>query len=266
MTSRAWLVPSAGLAALLAFAFLGPLVFAVDPTAIDLAHTFAGHSLAHPLGTDENGRDVLARLMVGGRSTLAVGVSASVVALLAGTAIGSLTATGHRWLDTATSRLLDAAMAIPSFFLLLVIVTLFGASISTLVIAIGATTWVGIARLVRAETLSLREREFVVAARALGAPAGDIIRRHVLAHLRPTLVAAMGVGLSQAVLTESVLSFLGLGIQPPRPSWGNMLTGARATLLGAPWLAVYPGIAIVVAVLCCNALIERFRDSPLGNR
>lgn len=260
------LTAAVGLGVVAAFAFLGPLLYRVDPTVTDLAQTLAPSSPGHPLGTDESGRDVLARLMVGGRVTLLVGVATSLVALVAGTLVGGLAVANRRWVDALAGRLLDAAMAIPSFFVLLVIVTLFGGSIGTLIAAIGATAWVGIARLVRAEALSLREREFVAVARALGAPASAVFRRHVLPHLRPTLAAAAGIGLSQAVLTESALSFLGLGIQPPEPSWGNMLTGAQPALLAAPWLALYPGACIVVAVLSCNAIIEQFRVAQPDRR
>ncbi len=255
-----------GLIVIAAFTFLGPMVHPTDPNEIDLANILASNSPRHPLGTDETGRDVLARLMVGGRVTLLVGMATALVALVAGVAIGGLAATGRRWLDAAAGRLLDAAMAVPSFFVLLVIVTLFGGSIVTLILAIGATAWVGIARLVRAEALSLREREFVAAARALGAPPRRVLLRHIVPHLRPTLAAAAGVGVSQAVLTESALSFLGLGIQPPQASWGNMLTGAQPALLAAPWLALYPGICIVLAVLACNALIEQLRSTPSDAR
>lgn len=238
------------------FAFAGPIWYRVDPASVDLAQTTAARSPAHPLGTDESGRDVLARLMNGGRVSLVVGVLAGVVALVVGTIVGALATTRHRWLSAATSRLLDAAMAVPSFFILLVTVTLFGGSATTLVLAIGSTAWMGIARLVRAESLSLRERDYVTVARALGQSPGPLFARHLLPHLVPTLVAAASVGVAQAVLTESALSFLGLGIEPPMASWGNMLTGAQQNLSEAPWLAIYPGILIVLTVLAANAIGE----------
>ncbi len=245
------------LALLVLFAFAGPLVYRTDPTAIDLGLTVSGISGAHPLGTDESGRDVLARLMSGGRVSLVVGLLAGVVALVVGTAVGALATARNPWVGAATSRLLDAAMAVPSFFILLVIVTLFGGSTTTLVAAIGLTAWMGIARLVRAESLSLRERDFVLAARALGQPPPARFARHVLPHLVPTLIAAASVGIAQAVLTESALSFLGLGIEPPMASWGNMLTGAQQNLAQAPWLALYPGLLIVLTVLAANTVGEQ---------
>lgn len=248
-----------GIGVLAAFAFVGPLLYRVDPTLIDLAHTAAAMSAAHPLGTDESGRDVLARLMSGGRVSLVVGLAAGLVALIVGTLVGALAASRPRWLATITSRLLDAAMAVPAFFVLLVIVTLFGAGTATLIAAIGATAWMGIGRLVRAETLSLREREYVTVAAALGESRPRLFLRHVLPHLVPVLTAAASVGVAQAVLTESALSFLGLGVGPPDASWGNMLTGAQQNLGAAPWLAIYPGALIVALVLSCNSLSEAFR-------
>ncbi len=250
--NRAWLP----LVLLALFAFGGPLAYRIDPTAIDLSQTVAGMSAAHPLGTDESGRDVLARLMSGGRVSLIVGLLAGVVALVVGTVVGGLATARNRWLSTATSRLVDAAMAVPSFFVLLVVVTLFGGSTTTLIAAIGLTAWMGIARLVRAESLSLRERDFVLAARALGQAPAARFARHVFPHLVPTLIAAASVGVAQAVLTESALSFLGLGIEPPMASWGNMLTGAQQNLAQAPWLAFYPGLLIVLTVLAANSLGE----------
>ena len=249
----------AGIGVLALFAFAGPLVYHADPTLIDLGHTAAAMSAAHPLGTDESGRDVLARLMSGGRVSLVVGLSAGLVALIVGTLVGAIAASRPRWLAAATSRLLDAAIAVPAFFVLLVIVTLFGAGTATLIIAIGSTAWMGIGRLVRAETLTLREREYVAVSVALGESRARLFLRHVLPHLVPTLTAAASVGVAQAVLTESALSFLGLGVGPPQASWGNMLTGAQQNLGAAPWLAIYPGALIVATALACNTLSEAFR-------
>lgn len=250
---------AAGLALLATFAFLGPLVYRADPSTVDLGHTTAAMSAAHPLGTDESGRDVLARLMAGGRVSLVVGIAAGLVALGFGTLAGALAASRRRPVAAAASRFLDAAMAVPAFFVLLVVVTLFGGGTTTLVVAIGATAWMGIARLVRAETLSLRERDYVAVAEALGASRPRLFIRHILPHLTATLAAAASVGVAQAVLTESALSYLGLGIEPPGASWGNMLTGAQQNLGAAPWLAVYPGALIVATVLAMNTLSEAFR-------
>jgi len=254
-------LPAGAIALLLlaTFAVAGPLLYPVSPTELDLANPTAGPSLAHPLGTDETGRDVLARLMDGGRVSLAVGTLAGLVALAVGLAVGGLASARSVWIGTMSSRVIDAAMAIPAFFVLLVILTLFGSGATTLIVAVGATAWMGIARLVRAEALSLREREFVAAARALGAGTLRRFGRHLVPNLAPTLTVAATLGVAQAVLTESALSFLGLGVQPPQASWGNMLTGAQVTLTQAPWLAIYPGVAIVATVLACNSIGESVR-------
>lgn len=255
---------SIGLGALALFAFVGPLLYRVDPAAIDLARTAAPLSAAHPLGTDESGRDVLARLMAGSRISLVVALAAGLVALSVGTVVGALATSRRPWVASVTGRLLDAALAIPAFFLLLVVMTLFGGSTGTLVLAVGLTAWAGIARLVRAEALSLREREYVTVAESLGLSRLGQFRRHVLPHLTPTLTAAATIAIAQAVLTESALSFLGLGVEPPQASWGTMLTGAQQNLAAAPWLAFYPGLLIVATVLACNAIAEAVRDPGQG--
>jgi peptide/nickel transport system permease protein len=240
---------------------VGPLVYPIDPAAINLLDAVSPPSLAHPLGTDESGRDVLARLIEGGRITLTVGLAAGLVALAAGTAVGALAASRRVWIGTFAGGLLDASQAVPTFFLLLAIMTLFEGSTVTVVLAIGLTAWMGIARVVRAETMSLRERDFVAASESLGQTRWGAFRLHVLPHLSPTLTAAAGVGVAHAILTESALSFLGLGIEPPRATWGNLLTGAQQHLAGAPFLAVYPGVLIVLTVLGCNALAEALTRS-----
>ncbi len=250
------------------FAILGPVGYRVDPDALDLARIAAPASPGHPLGTDESGRDVLARLMYGGRVSLGVGLAAGVMALVVGVAIGALAAARSRWIEPLASRLIDAALAIPVFFLLLAIVALFGSRPATLVLAIGATAWMGIARLVRAEAASLASRDWVVAARALGAGRRATFRRHLLPHLAPTLSVGAAIGVAQALLTESALSFLGLGIQPPRASWGTMLAAAQLNLATAPRLAIYPGLLIVATALACNRIAERWRTPgttrPMG--
>lgn len=242
-----------------AFAFGGPLLYRVDPDALDLARIAEPSSRAHPLGTDESGRDVLARLMHGGRQSLTIGLAAGVVALVVGTLVGGLAAARSPWLEALAGRMVDAALAVPAFFVLLAVVALFGSSPWVLVVGIGGTAWMGIARLVRAEASSLAEREWVTAARALGATRRTTFRRHLLPHLAPTLSVAAAVGVAQAMLVESALSFLGLGIQPPGASWGNMLTAAQLNLSTAPRLAIYPGILIVATVLAVNGLGEAVR-------
>ena len=257
---------SALLVLLLLFVWLGPIVRGVDPDAMNLALTVAGSSVVHPLGTDESGRDVLARLMVGGRVSLAVGLVATAIALGVGTLAGALAGWNGGRVEQVIMRLTDAAMAVPAFFVALAVLTIFGSRLPLLVAVIAATSWMGIARLVRAEIASLKEREFVMAAQALGRPGIGIFGRHLLPHLVPTLSVAASVGVAWAILSESALSFLGLGVQPPGASWGNMLTGAQNYLYTAPRLAVWPGVMILLTTLGCNGLGEALRRRMTDDR
>jgi peptide/nickel transport system permease protein len=247
------------LAALLCFAWVGPLLHRTDPDALDLGATLAPASAGHPLGTDESGRDVLARLMAGGQVSLAVGALASGVALLLGSLIGSLAGWRGGWVEAVLMRLTDAAMAVPVLFVALAVLSIYGSRAALLIGVIGATSWPGIARLVRAEVAALRQRDFVQAARALGSRGDRIVIRHLLPQLLPTLTLAASLGVAYAILTESALSFLGLGVQPPQASWGNMLTGAQASLYTAPRLAIWPGVMILLTTLACNGLGESLR-------
>jgi len=253
------LAPLGLLLALLGFAWVGPLLHRSDPEALDLQATLAPASAAHPLGTDESGRDVLARLMAGGQVSLAVGALASGVALVLGTLIGALAGWRGGWIEATLMRLTDAAMAVPVLFVSLAVLSLYGSRVGLLIGVIGATSWPGIARLVRAEVLALRHADFVNAARALGGRGDRVVLRHLLPQLLPTLTVAASLGVAYAILTESALSFLGLGVQPPRASWGNMLTGAQASLYTAPRLAIWPGVMVLLTALACNGLGESLR-------
>jgi len=260
-------LPALLLGLLLVFAWVGPLVRSTDPDALDLAHTAATSSADHPLGTDESGRDLLARLMSGGRVSLAVGAVATGVALVIGMLVGGLAGWRGGRTDDFLMRLTEAAMAVPVLFVALAVLAVFGSRLSLLVGVIGASSWMGIARLVRAEVTGLREREFVQAARGLGLRGLPLFLRHLLPQLVPTLAVAASLGVAYAILTESALSFLGLGIQPPRASWGNMLTGAQHSLYAAPRLALWPGVMILLTTLACNGLGERLRRraQPVAN-
>lgn len=246
---------------IVAFAFLGPLVYRVDPNTIDFARQFARPSSAHPLGTDENGRDVLIRLMLGGRVSLTVGFFAVLVAVALGTFFGGLAGYYRGLIDALIMRVTDGMLAIPAFFVAVMALTFFGTGIAPLVLVIGFTSWMGLARLVRGEILKYREEVSVEAARALGARDGRILARHVLPQVVPTVIVNASVGVSFAILTESALSFLGLGIQPPAASWGNMLSGAQNYIYSSPWLAVYPGALILLTVLAFNLLGDGLRDA-----
>jgi len=258
-------LPALLLAGLLLFAWAGPLLRTTDPDALDLASTLAPASAAHPLGTDESGRDILARLMAGGRVSLAVGALASGVALLLGTLIGALAAWRGGRLDALLMRLTDAAMAVPVLFVALAVLSLYGSRVALLIGVIGATSWPGVARLVRAELAALRQADFVHAARGLGGRGERIVLRHLLPQLAPTLTVAASLGVAYAMLTESALSFLGLGVQPPRASWGNMLNGAQASLYTAPRLAIWPGVMILLTTLACNGLGEALRRRSIDH-
>ncbi len=252
-------LPALLLGVLVLFAWAGPVIRRTNPDALDLAHTAAAGTRDHPLGTDESGRDLLARLMAGGQVSLSVGAVATGVALVIGLLVGGLAGWQGGRIDGVLMRLTDAAMAIPVLFVALAVLALFGSRLTLLIGVIGATSWMGMARLVRAEVAALREREFVQAARGLGLRGFRLFLRHLLPQLVPTLAVAASLGVAYAILTESALSFLGLGVQPPRASWGNMLTGAQHSLYAAPRLALWPGVMILLTTLACNGLGERLR-------
>ncbi|RMG61308.1 MAG: ABC transporter permease [Deltaproteobacteria bacterium] len=254
----------AGLAIILFFFVLSlfPQYFApYDPNQVDVTSILAPPSRAHPMGTDELGRDVLSRMIYGARISLKVGFVAVGIAVLIGTAVGLPAGYYGGWVDSLLMRFVDVMLCFPTFFLILAVIAFLEPSIMNIMIVIGVTGWMGVARLVRAETLSLRERDFVHAARALGQSDFVIMVRHVLPNaLSPVLVAAT-LGVAGAILVESSLSFLGIGVQPPTPSWGNILTAGKDNIEFAWWLSFYPGIAILLTVLGYNLLGEGIRDS-----
>jgi peptide/nickel transport system permease protein len=237
-----------------------PLLSPHDPSAIDIKSILTGPSFSHPFGTDDLGRDVLSRMIWGSRVSLKVGFSAVGIATLIGILLGSLAGYYGGILDSLIMRVVDIMLTLPTIFLILAVIAILEPSIWNIMVVIGLTSWMEPARLIRAEFLSLKEREFVVAARAIGASDARIIFRHVLPNgLSPILVSAtMGVG--GAILIESGLSFLGLGVQPPTPSWGTMLNGGRAHILDAPHLTLFPGLAIALLVLGLNFLGDGLRE------
>lgn len=232
-----------------------------DPGDIDIARRLQPPSWLYPLGTDDLGRDVLTRILYGARISLLVGFVAVGIATLIGIALGAVAGFYGRWVDGLLMRFVDIMLCFPTFFLILAVIAFLDPSIWNIMIIIGLTGWMGVARLVRAEFLSLRERDFVQAARAIGASDTRIIFRHILPNaLSPVLVSAT-LGVAGAILTESALSFLGIGVQPPTPSWGNMLIAGKQTLGTAWWLSVFPGLAILITVLGYNLLGEGIRDA-----
>lgn len=252
-----------GLLVLLVFvlSLAAPLVAAYDPSAIDIKNILVGPSLSHPLGTDELGRDVLSRMLWGGRISLQVGFVAVGIATIIGIILGALAGYYGGWIDSLIMRAVDIMLSIPTIFLILAVIAILEPSIINIMIVIGLTSWMEPARLIRAEFISLKEREFVIAAHAMGARDGRIIARHILPNgLSPVLVSAtMGVG--AAILVESALSFLGLGVQPPTPSWGSLLSSGKDNIEIAWWLSAFPGLAILITVLGYNLLGEGIRDA-----
>jgi peptide/nickel transport system permease protein len=263
---------------LILFSLAAPLVEwinGIDAFRADLLSRFEPVSATHWLGTDNAGRDVLARLMYGGQISLKVGIVATLFATAIGTLIGLVAGYYGGWVDSALMRLADALLALPVLPLLIVIAAIdteklglpasfarsADASFYRIVLIIGLVQWTTVARLVRASTLALLNREFVLAARAEGAGAAHIIRVHILPNVISPIIIAMTLEVGQVILFESVLSFLGLGILPPLPSWGNMLTNAQELISQAPALAFYPGLLIFVTVIAVNFLGDGLQEA-----
>ncbi len=241
-------------------ALLAPVLAPYDPNELHLDDILLAPCAAYPMGTDRLGRDVLSRLLYGGQVSLWVGFVAVGISISIGAALGLVSGYFRGITDEIIMRGVDVMLCFPSFFLILAVVAFLEPSLTNIMVVIGLTSWMGIARLVRAETLSLRERDFVSAARLSGVATRRILLRHILPNaLAPvTITAILGVG--GAILTESGLSFLGLGVQPPQASWGNMLMEGKAVIEDAPWLSLFPGLAILLTVLGYNLLGESLRD------
>ena len=243
-----------------ALALLAPWLAPHDPAALNLDHILMPPSSEHLLGTDELGRDVLSRLLYGARVSLWVGFVAVGISTAIGIVLGLTSGYFGGWTDELIMRGVDVMLCFPSFFLILAVIAFLEPSLTNIMVVIGLTSWMGVARLVRAETLSLRERDFIAASKLAGASAPRLLFVHILPNaLAPVLVSAT-LGVAGAILVESSLSFLGLGVQPPDASWGNMLMDGKNTLEIAPWLSFCPGLAILVTVLGYNLLGESLRD------
>ncbi len=242
-------------------AMLAPVISPYDPNDIDVKAILLAPSWQHWMGTDGLGRDVLSRMLHGGRISLLVGLVAVGIATAIGIVLGAISGYYRGWVDTLIMRLVDVMLSIPSFFLILAVIAFLTPSIWNIMIVIGLTSWMGVTRLVRAEFLSLSGREFVLASRTLGAKDARLIFTHLLPNsLTPIIVSAV-LGVAGAVLMESGLSFLGLGVQAPQASWGNILTDGKEYIQFAWWLSLFPGLAILITVLGYNLLGEGLRDA-----
>lgn len=264
------LAVAGGIVVLLLFilSFLASAITPWEPDAIDAYHVLLPPSTAHWFGTDELGRDVFTRVIYGARISLKVGFVSVGIAVAIGTVLGLVSGFYGGVVDTVIMRFVDIMLCFPTFFLILAVIAFLEPNIWYIMAIIGLTGWMGVARLVRAEVLSLRERDFVVAARALGASDLRIIFRHILPNAASPVLVSATLGVAGAILTESALSFLGIGVQPPTPSWGNILTAGKDYVEFAWWLSLFPGVAILVTVLAYNLLGEGIRDAldPRLNR
>jgi len=245
---------------ILAFAFFAPLIAPYNPAHIDTKNILSSPSKEHLFGTDTLGRDIFSRIVYGSRISLSIGFIAIGIAIVIGIAVGSAAGYYGGAVDSILMRFVDIMLCFPTFFLILAVIAVLEPSIFNIMVVIGATSWMGTARLVRAEILSLKERDYVISARVMGAGDIWIISRHLIPNaIAPVLVSAT-LGIGGAILVESALSFLGIGVQPPTPSWGNILMDGKSTLGVAWWLTIFPGIFITLTVLSYNLLGEAFRD------
>jgi len=248
------------IAAILLLAIFAPIISPYDPDAIDVKAILLPPSGEHLMGTDGLGRDVFSRMLYGARISLLVGIVAVGIATAIGVVLGAVSGYYRGWVDVFIMRMVDVMLSIPTFFLILAVIAFLTPSIWNIMIVIGLTSWMGVTRLVRAEFLSLRNREFVMASETLGARDTRLIFSHLLPNsLTPVIVTSV-LGVASAVLIESGLSFLGLGVQAPQASWGNILTDGKEYIQFAWWLSLFPGLAILITVLGYNLLGEGLRD------
>jgi peptide/nickel transport system permease protein len=250
------------LAAVVGICLIGPLLVPesaanrVDPTLFR-----APPSLTHPFGSDDVGRDIMWRTIYGGRISLAIGALSIALAMSIGVVLGSVSGYYGSWADTVIMRLTDAMLSMPSLLLLIVLTRILGPSVPTIILVIGLLNWMQVTRIVRANFLSLKEQDFVLAARALGVSNTSIIFRHMVPNTLAPVVVAATLGVGYAIILEASASFLGLGVQPPTASWGSMLYRAQGLMVQAPWVAIFPGLMILITVMAINFLGDGLRDA-----
>ena len=259
--NRLAMLGAAVVMALFLMAFLTPWLSPYDPFMVDLEFMTQAPSKAHWLGTDQLGRDLLTRILYGTRISLVIGIVPTLLSMTIGTALGLIGGYYGGKVDMVIMRLCDIMLAFPSLLLAMVIMYTLGASLLNLFIALAAVGWAGTARVVRSQVLSLKEKEFVEAARAVGVRNRMIMVRHILPNCLPALIVLFTLGIPGAILSEASLSFLGVGAQPPTPSWGLIITNGKEFLFSAPWIAIAPGVFILVTVLAFNFMGDGLRDA-----
>ncbi len=260
-TSRRAVAGAVLLGLLSLVSLLAPALASYDPDQQRVAEVLQRPSLQHPMGTDSFGRDVLSRTMWGGRVSQVIGLLSMAVSVLAGVAVGGLAGYHGGRMDGALMRLTELTVTFPTLFLLITLVAVFGASVPLLILAIGLTSWPVTARVVRAEFLTLREREFVQAARALGAGGLRVMLRHILPSVVPVIVVAATLRVAYVILIEAGLSYLGLGVPPPTASWGSMVAEGREYLFRAWWVSFFPGLFVFLTVVSYNLVGDGLRDA-----
>jgi peptide/nickel transport system permease protein len=242
-------------------ALAAPLVAPADPEFIQIGKRFQRPNAEFRLGSDENGRDVLTRLIYGSRVSLLVGSLSVLLSVTIGTLAGAVAGYRGGFVDSLIMRFTDGMLTIPTFFLVLITVTVFGSTLRNVILVIALTSWMVIARVVRGDVLRTVNQDYILAARALGVPPARLVLRHVLPSAVPSIIVSTTLGVANAILTESALSYLGLGVQPPTSTWGNMLSGAQNYLFRRPELAIYPGVLIFLTVLAYNFFGDGLHDA-----
>ncbi len=247
---------------LFVYAFAGGLIYTAERANFtDTSVRLSPPSLEHPFGTDTVGRDVMARTIQGGRISLMIGLTAAFLEILIGVLVGAAAGFYGGVIDSLLMRFTEAMLIIPSLFLLIVMARIVGGSVFFIIIILGLTSWMYVARIVRAEFLSLKENDYILAARSIGTPTRDIIFRHILPNSMAPIVVAATLAVATAILSEAYISFLGMGVQPPTATWGNMLDGSYNYIESAPWLWIFPGLLILLTVLSINFVGDGLRDA-----